>query len=241
MDDQRTALVSYLADSDTAGIFTRWKGRPGNCCTKFKPISIIGPECSLMCIRVGKIEAGVRQIKIMKWNLKISIGALCQAYFSLLPIASWSSGDNILMETRIQPGKRFPPPCSERRRGGESQARRSLRGRKGPSQQQHPAAALDHLWHLRQLSPICLLCFSQKPMFQCTMVVSPSVFLCSGSHRWSTASSTTICLLTWYLIRRKEITIQPPFCYILVSPTCVPIVGSWFDEKSLLIVGRVKK
>ena len=125
MDDQRTALVSYLADSDTAGIFTRWKGRPGNCCTKFKPISIIGPECSLMCIRVGKIEAGVRQIKIMKWNLKISIGALCQAYFSLLPIASWSSGDNILMETRIQPGKRFPPPCSERRRGGESQARRS--------------------------------------------------------------------------------------------------------------------
>ena len=25
-----------------------------------------------------------------------------------------------------------------------------------------------------QLSPICLLCISQKPMFQCTMVVSPS-------------------------------------------------------------------
>ena len=32
----------------------------------------------------------------------------------------------------------------------------------------------------RQLSPICLSCISQKPMFQCTMVVTPSVFLFSG-------------------------------------------------------------
>ena len=28
----------------------------------------------------------------------------------------------------------------------------------------------------RQLSPICLLCISQKPIFQCTMVVSPSYY-----------------------------------------------------------------
>ena len=28
----------------------------------------------------------------------------------------------------------------------------------------------------RQLSPICLSCISQKPMFQCTMVVSPSLY-----------------------------------------------------------------
>ena len=63
-----------------------------------------------------------------------------------------------------------------------------------------------HIHHLidklsllfRQLSPICLWCISQKPMFQCTMVVSPSYYFFGFSffqvsHRWSTASSTPIC------------------------------------------------